>query len=159
MRLLFLFVLLSVATLGQAEEEAGLKPRLVVCTDIAPADVEPDDNESMVRLLAYADLFEIEALIASVGWNCDPYPKEWFEYLQRAIEAYRQAAGKADIQEEAYRLNLKKLEQGLVSQLEFRAINDALLKSKADLMNSLFKLLIKQSVVRYYEGVDYIDQN
>ena len=90
MRLLFLFVLLSVATLGQAEEEAGQKPRLVVCTDIAPADVEPDDNESMVRLLAYADLFEIEALITSVGWNCDPYPKEWAEYLQRAIEAYRQ---------------------------------------------------------------------
>ena len=73
-----------------AKGEAGLKPRLVVCTDIAPADVEPDDNESMVRLLAYADLFEIEALITSVGWNCDPYPKEWFEYLQRAIEAYRQ---------------------------------------------------------------------
>ena len=74
----------------QAKGEAGLKPRLVVCTDIAPADIEPDDNESMVRLLAYADLFEIEALITSVGWNCDPYPKEWAEYLQRAIEAYRQ---------------------------------------------------------------------
>ena len=73
----------------QAKGEAGLKPRLVVCTDIAPADVEPDDNESMVRLLTYADLFEIEALITSVGWNCDPYPKEWAEYLQRAIEAYR----------------------------------------------------------------------
>ena len=73
----------------QAKGEAGLKPRLVVCTDIAPADIEPDDNESMVRLLAYADLFEIEALITSVGWNCDPYPKEWAEYLQRAIEAYR----------------------------------------------------------------------
>ena len=71
----------------KAKGEAGLKPRLVVCTDIAPADVEPDDNESMVRLLAYADLFEIEALITSVGWNCDPYPKEWAEYLQRAIEA------------------------------------------------------------------------
>ena len=52
----------------------GLKPRLVVCTDIAPADVEPDDMESMVRLMAYADCFEIEALITSVGWNCDPYP-------------------------------------------------------------------------------------
>jgi hypothetical protein len=24
----------------------------VVCTDIAPADVEPDDMESMVRLMA-----------------------------------------------------------------------------------------------------------
>ena len=45
--------------------------------------------ESMVRLMAYADCFEIEALITSVGWNCDPYPKEWAEYLQRVIEAYR----------------------------------------------------------------------
>ena len=82
-------VLLSVATICQAKEAAGLKPRLVVCTDIAPANVEPDDNESMVRLMAYADLFEIEALITTVGWNCDPYPVEWAEYLQRAIEAYR----------------------------------------------------------------------
>ena len=45
--------------------------------------------ESMVRLMAYADCFEIEALITSVGWNCDPYPQEWAEYLQRVIEAYR----------------------------------------------------------------------
>ena len=67
-----------------------LKPRLVVCTDIAPADVEPDDMESMVRLMAYADCFEIEALITSVGWNCDPYPTVWAEYLTRVIEAYRQ---------------------------------------------------------------------
>ena len=65
-----------------------LKPRLVVCTDIAPADVEPDDMESMVRLLAYADLFEIEALITSVGWNCDPYPMDWMKYLGRVIKAY-----------------------------------------------------------------------
>lgn len=69
--------------------ESNMKPRLVVCTDIAPADVEPDDMESMVRLMAYADLFEIEALITSVGWNCDPYPAEWAQYLQRVIEAYR----------------------------------------------------------------------
>lgn len=66
-----------------------IKPRLVVCTDIAPADVEPDDMESMVRLMAYADMFEIEAIITSVGWNCDPYPPEWKQYLTRVIEAYR----------------------------------------------------------------------
>ena len=71
-----------------------LKPRLLVCTDIAPADVEPDDMESMVRLMAYADCFEIEALITSVGWNCDPYPTEWAEYLQRVIEAYRKDVAK-----------------------------------------------------------------
>ena len=70
--------------------KSDLKPRLVVCTDIAPADVEPDDMESMVRLMAYADCFEIEALITNVGWNCDPYPKEWAKYLTRVIEAYRQ---------------------------------------------------------------------
>ena len=84
---LVLMALIGVNALQAAEND--LKPRLVVCTDIAPADVEPDDMESMVRLMAYADMFEIEALITSVGWNCDPYPAEWAEYLQRVIEAYR----------------------------------------------------------------------
>lgn len=70
-------------------QDTLLKPRLVVCTDIAPAHIEPDDMESMIHLLAYADCFEIEALITSVGWNCDPYPTEWHQYLTRAIEAYR----------------------------------------------------------------------
>lgn len=86
------FVLVLMAVIGVnalLAAENDLKPRLVVCTDIAPADVEPDDMESMVRLMAYADMFEIEALITSVGWNCDPYPAEWAEYLQRVIEAYR----------------------------------------------------------------------
>ena len=41
------------------QKDVVLKPRLVVCTDIAPADVEPDDMESMVRLMAYYDMFEI----------------------------------------------------------------------------------------------------
>ena len=88
MKKLTLLLLLALPLMGWTTEQT-LKPRLVVCTDIAPADVEPDDMESMVRLMAYADLFEVEALITSVGWNCDPYPKEWAEYLQRVIEAYR----------------------------------------------------------------------
>lgn len=87
MKKTILLLLLTLPVLGWAKGE--LKPRLVVCTDIAPADVEPDDMESMVRLMAYADLFEIEALITTVGWNCDPYPTEWAQYLQRVIEAYR----------------------------------------------------------------------
>ena len=87
--LVSLICMLAVSTVGLAKGENGLKPRLVVCTDIAPADVEPDDMESMVRLMAYADCFEVEALITSVGWNCDPYPKEWSDYLFRVIEAYR----------------------------------------------------------------------
>ena len=81
-------LLLLGAAMTVAAQTVSLKPRLVVCTDIAPADVEPDDMESMVRLMAYADMFEIEALITSVGWNCDPYPTEWAEYLHRVITAY-----------------------------------------------------------------------
>lgn len=69
-------------------EQDGLKPRLVVLTDIGPADVEPDDNESAVRLMSYADRFEIEAICCTVGWNCDPYPAEWSDYLFRVIDGY-----------------------------------------------------------------------
>lgn len=65
-----------------------LKPRLVVMTDIGPAEVEPDDNESAVRLLSYADRYEIEAIITTIGWNCDPYPSDWAEYLFRVIDGY-----------------------------------------------------------------------
>ena len=89
MRKIILVVMAVIGVNALQAAENDLKPRLVVCTDIAPADVEPDDMESMVRLMAYADMFEIEALITSVGWNCDPYPAEWAEYLQRVIEAYR----------------------------------------------------------------------
>ena len=84
---IMLLLLLGIATASSVQRTA-LKPRLVVCTDIAPADVEPDDMESMVRLMAYADMFEIEALITSVGWNCDPYPIAWSQYLYRVIDAY-----------------------------------------------------------------------
>ena len=70
-------MLLLANTFAFSKKKADLKPRLVVLTDIAPGDLEPDDMESMVRLLAYADQYEIEALITTTGWNCDPYPTEW----------------------------------------------------------------------------------
>ena len=75
-----------------------------------------------------------------------------------AATAYQQAQRKAEVQAEAYSLNLKKLEQGLISPLEFQTANNNYLKAQADEMNSLFKYLIKQAVVRYYNGVEYIDQ-
>ena len=65
-----------------------------------------------------------------------------------AATAYRQAQRKAEVQEEAYTLNLKKLEQGLISPLEFQTANNNYLKAQADEMDSLFKYLIKQAVVR-----------
>ena len=75
-----------------------------------------------------------------------------------AATAYEQACRKAEVQSEAYTLNLKKLEQGLISPLEFQTANNNYLKAQADEMNSLFKYLIKHAVVRYYNGVEYINQ-
>lgn len=75
-----------------------------------------------------------------------------------AATAYQQAQRKAEVQAEAYTLNLKKLEQGLISPLEFHTANNNYLKAQADEMNSLFKYLIKQAVVRYYNGVEYVNQ-
>ena len=85
--------------------------------------------------------------------------------VRRAIQdcdgaaiSYQQAQRKAEVQAEAYTLNLKKLEQGLISPLEFQTANNNYLKAQADEMNSLFKYLIKQAVVRYYNGVEYVNQ-
>ena len=75
-----------------------------------------------------------------------------------AATAYQQAQRKAEVQSEAYSLNLKKLQQGLISPLEFQTANNNYLKAQADEMNSLFKYLIKQAVVKYYYGVEYVNQ-
>ena len=72
--------------------------------------------------------------------------------------AYEQARYKSEIQEEAYNLNLKKMEQGLISPLELQTATNNYLKSKADEMNSQFKYLIKDAVVKYYSGIEYVNQ-
>ena len=75
-----------------------------------------------------------------------------------AMTAYLQAQRRAEVQDEAYTLHLKKLEQGLISPLEFQTANNNYLKAQADEMNSLFKYLIKQAVVKYYSGIEYVNQ-
>ena len=75
-----------------------------------------------------------------------------------AMTAFLQAQRRAEVQDEAYTLHLKKLEQGLISPLEFQTANNNYLKAQADEMNSLFKYLIKQAVVKYYSGIEYVNQ-
>lgn len=55
---LFLFFLLTAAAC------AGERPRLLVMTDIGG---DPDDQQSLVRLMVYANQFEIEGLIATAS--------------------------------------------------------------------------------------------
>lgn len=85
--------------------------------------------------------------------------KRAIQDCEGASVAYRQALKKAIVQEEAFRLNKKKLEQGLISALEFQTANNNYLKARSDEMNSLLKYIIKQAVVKYYSGVEYINQD
>ncbi|MEO8885313.1 MAG: nucleoside hydrolase-like domain-containing protein [Mucilaginibacter sp.] len=63
------------------------KPRIVVLTDIAPINIEPDDMESMIRLLVHADLFEIEGLVSTTGWS-DYGGDEHPEIIHTLIDGY-----------------------------------------------------------------------
>jgi hypothetical protein len=82
-----LAIALSLA-LPAASLAAPLKPRIVVLTDISPAHVEPDDMESLIRLFVYADLFEIEGLVATTGWSSGGGNADWIKLIYDAINAY-----------------------------------------------------------------------
>lgn len=75
-----------------------------------------------------------------------------------AALALQQAQRKAEVQNQAYTLNLKRLQQGLISPIEFQTASNSHLKAQADATSALFKLLIKHAVVRYYGGEEYINQ-
>ena len=82
MKKILVILLLCLLTIGV---QAQLKPRVVILTDIGQPDLEPDDTESLVHLLCYADLLEIEGIITSTGWNCDPYPTQSAAYRDSVV--------------------------------------------------------------------------
>ena len=75
-----------------------------------------------------------------------------------ASAAFHQADRRAVLQEEAYNLNLKKLEQGLISTIDFQKASDNWLDAKTARLDALLKFYIKRSVVKYYNGISYINQ-
>lgn len=81
-------VLTTMLACSEEKQEPLLKPRVVILTDIGRPDLEPDDTESLVHLLCYADMLEIEGIITSTGWNCDPYPTESAAYRDSVVSAY-----------------------------------------------------------------------
>ena len=62
------------------------------------------------------------------------------------------------VQEEAYRLNEKKMMQGQISPIEFRTVLNDYLNAQAELLNARFQYLLKSSVVKYYQGISYLNQ-
>lgn len=83
--LIFLSCVITVSTFA-----APQKPRVVVLTDISTW--ETDDHESLIRFLAHADLFEIEALIISTGYSIGTLTKspekEFIHLAHGVVDAY-----------------------------------------------------------------------
>ena len=73
-------------------------------------------------------------------------------------DALRQAATRADLQEEAYQLNGKRFEQGLISSIEYQTASNNYLNALAEHLNARLQYFIKNSVVNYYGGTPYINQ-
>jgi hypothetical protein len=79
--LLLLFIVAS--TLARAPQEpvaAEPRPRVIVSTDIGGTD--PDDFQSMVHFLLYADMFDVEGLVSS------PYGPGRREHMLGVIDRY-----------------------------------------------------------------------
>lgn len=75
-----------------------------------------------------------------------------------AADALRQAETRASLQEEAFSLNGKRFEQGLISSIEYQTASNNYLNALAEQMNARLQYYIKNSVVNYYNGIPYLEQ-
>jgi hypothetical protein len=74
------FIVSETALAADGGALAGKRHRVIVSTDIGGAD--PDDFQSMVHLLVYADCFDLEGLVSS------PYGPGRKEHILKVIDAY-----------------------------------------------------------------------
>ncbi len=71
------------------------KSRVVVCTDIGG---DPDDEQSLVRLLTYANEVDIEALIASENH----YDQNRSDIIKSMVKAYGQVSDRLNSHESGF---------------------------------------------------------
>lgn len=89
----FLTILVTSLLVALAVQAADTRPRLLVLTDIGG---DPDDQQSMIRLMVFANEFDIEGLIATAsgtpGELKDKVTKP--ELIRKTVEAYAQVRPK-----------------------------------------------------------------
>lgn len=73
-------------------------------------------------------------------------------------DALLQAEARASLQQEAYTLNAKQFEQGLISSIEYQTASNNYLNALAEQLNAKLQYFIKNSVVTFYGGTPYIQQ-
>lgn len=75
-----------------------------------------------------------------------------------AAKAMNKAETRAVLQQEAYSLNAKSFENGLISVIEFQTASNNYLDALAEKLNARLRYLIKSCVVNYYKGSPYLEQ-
>lgn len=75
-----LLFLVGISSLSPGFAQSKEKPRVIISTDIGGTD--PDDNQSMIHLMMYFDLFQIEGLVSS------PYGKGRKKDILDMIDLY-----------------------------------------------------------------------
>lgn len=68
------------------------------------------------------------------------------------------ASKRAEAQEEACKLSIKKWEQGMISAIEYQTALNNHLQAQADKMQAQLLFLIKDKVLRYFKGESYLSQ-
>ncbi len=82
-RLLILLTLFLYSGTLTAQQTGSAKPRVLISTDIGGTD--PDDNQSMIHLLMYSDMLDLEGLVSSPSYG--PGSKE---EILRMIDLYKE---------------------------------------------------------------------
>jgi hypothetical protein len=85
LRVLLLLLIVALPTWAEDRMQTvpHIRSRLIVLTDLSN---EPDDEESLVRLLVYSDQFDIEGLIATTSTWLRQNPRE--DIIRRDLAAY-----------------------------------------------------------------------
>ena len=50
------------------------------------------------------------------------------------------------------------MKQGMVSLVDYQTITNSFLNAQAEELNALLQYYLKSSVVKYYNGISYIEQ-
>lgn len=77
------------SSIALSDEPSSLRPRLAILTDIGG---DPDDQQSLIRLMVYANEFEIEALIATASGTRGELKESVTrpDLIRKVVQAYGQ---------------------------------------------------------------------
>jgi hypothetical protein len=89
------FFLLFCSNVLMAQQRVPTKPRILISTDIGGTD--PDDNQSMIHLLMYNELFSIEGLVSSPSYG-DGNKEE----IHRTIDLYEKDLPKLNMHKQGF---------------------------------------------------------